>query len=573
MSTAEARTYTDSRQVYSSVFLHMLEDQIKRALMANEPFSLVFAKLETYEDLRYAIGDSGLATAGIVLRDAFNGIIGASGWFCNADDQGTNAIVLPSMRCVDAAITAERIRREALSRSALVEETGYLVKQAGFCFGVGEYQGQSARDFTTDIQNALYKSMVSSAYKVAVENPKYQKVFLARLKEVGGDQKAGRSFMRKRVDEIVSFFGQDSLVATVQMRGVASSDYSALEAPDFIAAVKTLAQPVYGADAEFIPARNGFGLVFCSIESEPSELETTRFQSELADLAKSAIRERSGRNAEANIQLVDNLVRTRPNSFISDEEFKELDRDARMRLMLESLQSLDRSAVEVLQGLSSKRRSTSNVLIGYSSRYRERMEIARGNDVYFANDPFNLLIDIACLRRAVQLARDHLKNGLFQTCTVHLNMFNLMDKEYRDLLEIELRSISQISRRLVDFSIVRTGRASSVEDVRSQIGYLKEFARRVHITTSTGADAPFDVFECDADGVGFFIDARMRDEKGVREQIGRIKKLTATNKANLPVLLLGLPKGNVDQFLEAVTPEFFTIKPDETLLPLLALET
>ncbi len=569
-AAAQAKAFTDSRQVYSSVFLHMLEDQIKRALMANEPFSLVFAKLETYEDLRYAIGDSGLATAGIVLRDAFNSVVGPAGWFCSADDQGTSAIVLPSMRSVDAATIAERVRREALSRSALVEDSGYLVKQASFCFGVGEYQGQSARDFTTDIQNALYKSMVSSAYKVAVENPKYQKVFLARLKAIRLGSDAAAPVMRKRLDEVVNFFGRDALVIAVQVNGVGATDTTAFDSEEFINGLKELVSPTFGLDCEYIPARNGFALVFCAVSRDPADHIVDTMKEKVSEYAAMRASEKTGRPAEAEVQVIDNLVRTRPDNFMNDLEFRELSKDERMRLILDNLATLDNSAIEVAQGLSSKRRAVSNVLIGYSSRYRERMDVSRDNEIYFANDPFNLLVDIACIRRAVEMARQNLANGLFQICTVHLNFFNLHEKEYRDLIDIELRAISKISRRMIDFSIVRTSRSTPQEDVKAQIGYLKEFARRVYVTSSTGSDAPFDVFDCEADGVGFFVDARMRDEKGVKEQIARVKKLTATNLRNVPVLFMGLPKGGVEPFLEAVTPEFFTIKPDDTALPALS---
>ena len=570
---AGAKTgYTDSRQDYSSIFLSMLEDQIKRALMANEPFSLVFAKLETYEDLRYAIGDSGLATADLILRDAFNTVVGPSGWFCSADDQGISAIVLPAMRPVEAAVTAERIRRVALARSALVEDTGYLVKQVAFCFGVGEYQGQSARDFTTDVQNALYKSMISSAYKVALESPKHQKMFLSKLRAIEREPVSVSTYVRKRIDEVVNFFGQDSLVVAVQMRSMSSADQVQFDETELAMSVKRIVAPVYGYDCEIVPARNGIAIVYCTVDREPDEMEQNELCAELSKAVRARVQTITGRKVEANVQVLDNLVRTRPDNFIEHDDFIEKNLADRMRFILDSLENLDPNTVELSPGLSSKRRATANVLVGYSSRYRERMDIPRDPSSYFSADPFSLLVDIACLRRAVKLARTHLAGGIFQQCTVHFNAFNLLDENYRPLIEIEMRNIPRLVRRMIDVSIVRTGPGTPLEKITEQVVFLKQFARRVYVTTSTSAELPFDIFETGADGVGIFVDASRKDVPGREEQLARIKLITSANKERLPIILMGLPKRATDVYLDAVTPEFFTVKPEQTRLPSLAME-
>jgi len=570
MSAASQRGQSDSRQDFSGVFLSMLDDQIKRALMANEPFSLVFAKLETYEDLRYAIGEAGLATADIILRDAFNQIVGPSGWFCSADDQGTSAIVLPAMRPVEAAVTAERVRRVAAARSALVEETGYLVKQVEFCFGVGEYQGQSGRDFTTDVQNALYKSMVSSAYKVALEHPKLQKMFLARLRAMDQNPDKAIPSVRKRIDEIVNFFRNDSLIIAIQLRSISSADHSLLDDRVLMDDLSRSVSPVYGYESQFVPARNGLAMVFCSVDNEPSEAERDLLVDHIAERVSRHVEKATGRVIETDVQIVDNLIRTRPDNFISPEDFAAKSKADRVRFMLDSLENLDPNAVEVSPGLNARRRATSNVLVGYSSRYRERMETPRDTADYFKADPFSLLVDMACLRKAVALAQGHLMGGVFQQCTVHINLFNLVDPKHREILEIELRNIPPIARRMIDFSIVRTSEAGSVEDVDVQIGFLKSYARRVFFTTSTMADPRFNVFDCSADGVGLFVNASAAGAK-MDEQIRRIETLSAQNKNEVPLVLMGLPKKSIDVFLAAATPEFFTVQPEETRLPSIAL--
>ena len=307
------------------------------------------------------------------------------------------------------------------------------------------------------------------------------------------------------------------------------------------------------------------------MSSEPTEGERTILCEEIEQCVAAHVEKRTGRRVHPNVQIIDNLVRTRPDNFISHEEFSEKATADKMRFILDSLESLDPNAVEVTPGLSSKRRATANVLVGYSSRYKERMETTRDSSDYFTADPFSLLVDTACVRKAVQLTRNHLAGGLFQQCTVHINLFNLMDQTYREILEIELRNVPRLIQRMIDFSIVRTSAAGAIEDVDEQIAFLKRYSRRVYFTTSTGTDPRFNVFDCSADGVGLFVDASAKSA-AVDEQIRRIKSIVGSNKNKLPILLFGLPKNKVDAYLDAATPEFFTMKPEETRLPDVAFE-